>query len=262
MTTTAKTPITDQDVLDALVRARDLIADPDHWCRGAGAMDANGVGIPEDDPTAVRWCALGARWLACSYVGDERRMELSARMTRIMDRHLLAENGSYGLANLNDGPDGHRRVLAVYDASIAEAQRMAGVAPAPGEWVTLTVDLPEVSEVWTKDDAGAQYMDIVEPAVRRARAFGLHECWAHGENVFVHVACSRVDPKIVYCEAFKTLLAAEGDHPDMVGLERVRFQAVLREPLVPGVQYAAPPDDDDCAGCPTTECDCDPEAAE
>ena len=124
--TTAKTEITDQEVLAALWRARDLIADPDHWCQGAGAMDENGIGIPEDDPTAVRWCALGARWMACSYAGFERRMELSARITRIMDRHMMADWGDCGLANLNDGEDGHRRVLAVYDAAIADAQRAAG----------------------------------------------------------------------------------------------------------------------------------------
>ena len=159
-----------------------------------------------------------------------------------MARHMQDEWGSsVGLAAINDGWDGHRRVLAVYDAAIAEMTARVAPAPAPGEWGTLEVDLPEPREVWTDDGVGAEYMALIEPAVRRARAYGLSMCWAHGENAFVQIACVPDDPSRVVCEAFRTLPADEGDHPDMVGLSRVRFRATLREPLEPGVQYAPPP---------------------
>ncbi|MBO0863479.1 MAG: hypothetical protein J2P16_00195 [Mycobacterium sp.] len=46
---------------DVLIEARDLIADPDNWCRFHAARNADGHPIADPtDPTAVRWCAAGA----------------------------------------------------------------------------------------------------------------------------------------------------------------------------------------------------------
>jgi len=41
-------------------RARALIADERHWCRGHLAQDAGGLSVFPNSATAVRRCALGA----------------------------------------------------------------------------------------------------------------------------------------------------------------------------------------------------------
>ncbi len=44
---------------EVLQAARDLIADPDHWCQGALAWDGKRPVGPHD-PEAVAWCVIGA----------------------------------------------------------------------------------------------------------------------------------------------------------------------------------------------------------
>jgi hypothetical protein len=41
-------------------RARDLIADEQHWCRRHLALDANGVVVSPTSARAVKRCGLGA----------------------------------------------------------------------------------------------------------------------------------------------------------------------------------------------------------
>lgn len=45
---------------DLASRAADLIEDPDRWCRWEVSVDAGWVPCPPSDPSARRWCAIGA----------------------------------------------------------------------------------------------------------------------------------------------------------------------------------------------------------
>lgn len=50
--------------IEKLIAARALIEDPDHWCQGANAKDADGICCPTRSAAAVCWCAHGA-CIAC-----------------------------------------------------------------------------------------------------------------------------------------------------------------------------------------------------
>jgi hypothetical protein len=43
-----------------LARARARITDPARWCGTSVAKSADGTRVDYDDPSAVRWCGLGA----------------------------------------------------------------------------------------------------------------------------------------------------------------------------------------------------------
>lgn len=49
--------------VEVLRKARDLLA-TGAWCQGNAARDKHGEPVDESDPSAVRWCALGACWHA------------------------------------------------------------------------------------------------------------------------------------------------------------------------------------------------------
>jgi hypothetical protein len=103
--------------LDVLREARALIADPDRWCQGYEAVDANGVFIDSTAPQAVRWCALGA----LGRVANRRQL----RSTEMLDVDEALDEASrlYGktVDHVND-EDGHAAVLRVYDAAIADVE--------------------------------------------------------------------------------------------------------------------------------------------
>jgi len=86
----------------ALQRAIDLIEDPARWTTGAAARDADGTEVALDDSTAVCRCA----WAAMDKEG------VSALMKWHVDdycRYGFADG--YGVSFINDGPDGHARIL-------------------------------------------------------------------------------------------------------------------------------------------------------
>jgi hypothetical protein len=43
-----------------LIRARERIADPSRWVQQYRAVDADRTRVDPTDPSAVRWCAMGA----------------------------------------------------------------------------------------------------------------------------------------------------------------------------------------------------------
>jgi hypothetical protein len=87
-------------------RARDRIAEPAHWCQGTFARTADGFECLCTDPRVQRFCAFGVLVAECA-AQDGWNASANASVLAI----LLAPRG---LAAINDGPDGHRKVLALF----------------------------------------------------------------------------------------------------------------------------------------------------
>jgi hypothetical protein len=99
--------------LQIIERAKELIQDERHWCRGYLAMDASRESADPTSSEAVRRCALGAL-IAAAY-------ELT---NSVLSAHELAVNalrplgGSSTLVLTNDHR-GHAAVLALFDEAMA-----------------------------------------------------------------------------------------------------------------------------------------------
>jgi hypothetical protein len=99
--------------LPILERARALIADKNHWCRGSLAKDVRGRQVDPWDTTAVRRCAYGALIAAA--------FELVADVNQARDlaNAVVREfHGSSWLITTND-IGGHGAVVALFDQALA-----------------------------------------------------------------------------------------------------------------------------------------------
>ena len=94
-------------------RARVLIADKDHWCRGDLARDINGEEVSPTAASAVKRCGLGAVIAAAH--------ELAHDSDAAYDLAFKALRPQYGTATLVRVNDmrGHTAVLALFDEVIA-----------------------------------------------------------------------------------------------------------------------------------------------
>ena len=94
-------------------KARALIADELHWCRGELARDVNGEGVCPISTSAVKRCALGAV-IAATH-------ELTHDLDAAHDFAFKALRPNYGTATLVRVNDmrGHAAVLALFDEVIA-----------------------------------------------------------------------------------------------------------------------------------------------
>ena len=94
-------------------RARALIADEEHWCRGELARDARGMGVCPLSDSAVKRCALGAL-IAAAY-------EITSGHRAAYDLAIRAMQPLFGIATLVKANDlsGHAAVLALFDEVIA-----------------------------------------------------------------------------------------------------------------------------------------------
>ena len=84
-------------------RARELIADEQHWCRRHFGEDAHGFPVSPTSPSAIKWCGLGAVIAAAYQVGYQV---------------LRPRYGSATLIHIND-VRGHAAVLALFDEVLA-----------------------------------------------------------------------------------------------------------------------------------------------
>jgi hypothetical protein len=62
--------------LQIVERARALIADESHWCRGELARDANGMGVCPMSDEAIKRCGLGALIMAAYRIIPDHRSGL------------------------------------------------------------------------------------------------------------------------------------------------------------------------------------------
>ena len=96
-------------------RARELIADEQHWCRGELALDANGLGVCPMSDEAVKRCGLGALIMAAYQITTDRQEAIGFAIKAMRPLH-----GSATLMHVNDSR-GHAAVLALFDEVIAAA---------------------------------------------------------------------------------------------------------------------------------------------
>jgi hypothetical protein len=99
--------------VQVIEKARALIEDERHWCRGELARDINALSICPTDSRAERRCALGALITAAYQITNDysRAHDLAIRAVRPL-------HGSATLVNVND-VRGHTAVLALLDEVIA-----------------------------------------------------------------------------------------------------------------------------------------------
>ena len=94
-------------------RARDLIADEQHWCRRHLALDANGVVVSPTSARAVKRCGLGAV-IAAAYQLTHDYNTAHQLCHEALGPHYRAAT----LMHVNDSR-GHAAVLALFDEVIA-----------------------------------------------------------------------------------------------------------------------------------------------
>lgn len=130
MTTTLNSSTYKERILDILVQARGLIADEDHWTKGAMARNAAGEPLNSFTPGAVCWCAEGAVVSTCGTYNSLAGAALEAlQETPIMEtfsegRTPDREEEPVGINELNDHSDTyHEDVLQLFDQAINIVRR-------------------------------------------------------------------------------------------------------------------------------------------
>lgn len=121
------------NVKDALLQARPLIADREHWTFGSHAETAEGVTVDFDDPEAYCFCADGALARVTGVSSDWSETPLYQEAAQTLRRaaiHMFpAANGYVGV---NDGGIGIPPDLANererYDAQHANILRVFDLA--------------------------------------------------------------------------------------------------------------------------------------
>jgi hypothetical protein len=103
-------------IKDAIV----LITPKEQRCTGDYAMGRSGRLVHAEGKSAVQWCFLGALWRAAF-------LRHRGKYGKAVDACLAASQRLYGThgIDVNDGPDGHRRILramrAAYKAELEAA---------------------------------------------------------------------------------------------------------------------------------------------
>ena len=94
-----------------LCEARALVADHKTWTKNTFARTASGKMTRSDAPNAVRFCALGAlRKVGDSYTFQQEAEHLLQNTTRRLFHQSVP--------NVNDGPNGRKKMLEAFDAAI------------------------------------------------------------------------------------------------------------------------------------------------
>ena len=97
-----------------LARARELIQDERHWCRGYLAVDQFGISADPAGDEAVRHCALGALIAAAFQLTHDRRQAYELALNALRPPY-----GSNTIVFTNDHK-GHAAILALFDEAMAE----------------------------------------------------------------------------------------------------------------------------------------------
>lgn len=105
---------------ELLQQGRSKIEDPEHWCTGTLAINAEGEPVDPDARDAYAFCAVGA--IFSGYDLDpiyQRARDLLDSCAIEMGYEPDGE-GPYAIVDLNDNSD-HATVLAAYDCAIRKA---------------------------------------------------------------------------------------------------------------------------------------------
>jgi hypothetical protein len=99
--------------VQVIEKARALIEDERHWCRGELARDMNALPVCPTDSRAERRCALGALIAAAYQITNDFSRAHDLAISAVRPLH-----GSATLVNVND-VRGHAAVLALLDEVVA-----------------------------------------------------------------------------------------------------------------------------------------------
>jgi hypothetical protein len=101
-----------------LINARNLISDPAHWTRSFLASNAAGYPVAWDDPSAVKWCAMGAIYRGAYELVSSK--EEATRIGKEVAKGIAPIWFGRSLMTMNDML-GHTAVLARFDRTLAAA---------------------------------------------------------------------------------------------------------------------------------------------
>jgi len=101
-----------------LIKARALIADPDHWTRNVLACNAAGHSVHWCDASATKWCAVGAIYRSAYEIVGNR--DEAARIGKEVARRVAPIWFCRSLMTIND-MRGHAAVLVKLDRALAAA---------------------------------------------------------------------------------------------------------------------------------------------
>lgn len=102
-------------IKEVLQKARALIADPERWTREALARTSEGWEVRGDNPTACRWCVVGAIQ-AIALGAGVATWPATVALLPFIPHHA-------DVPSWNDDPKTtHADVLAAFDAAIARAE--------------------------------------------------------------------------------------------------------------------------------------------
>ena len=105
-------------VLEVLVAARAKIEREENWTRKMFARNASGESTCPSYDDATSFCALGALMAVAQADVIDRPIRLLERATQVLYDCLSP-------VSINDGPDGHASVLAIYDEAIRHERATA-----------------------------------------------------------------------------------------------------------------------------------------
>jgi len=96
-------------------KARRLITPVDRWTQGQAAENCDGSPVTVYVQAAYRFCAYGALWRVALELGSQSPADVADCIAC-----KLITAGAAGLAAINDGPGGRRKVLAIFDKALKE----------------------------------------------------------------------------------------------------------------------------------------------
>ena len=108
--------------VEALIAAKELIADPKNWIKGNASVDSNGVSVNTLDPSACAFCMLGAVYKVVPDKGffgirQEVRNSLRESVKRKKKQTTLES-----IADFNDSCNTtHKDVMDVFDDAIMQS---------------------------------------------------------------------------------------------------------------------------------------------
>jgi hypothetical protein len=89
-----------EEIRNLALQVAQALDNPSTWCRTYVAQDAAGRPVVYDDPTAVRWCALGH----AQRLGGVDAAHALCHLYNIMDcrHHFMNDNDVYGREFVRD----------------------------------------------------------------------------------------------------------------------------------------------------------------
>ena len=113
------------NVLETLIAGRAIIADPKNWTTRVSARDANGTSVLPSDPSACKFCSLGALTLV-EFTNGGHFTSVTIQAEEALRVAMMC--GS--VATFNDDQT-HDAVIAAWDRAIAQVAAGGPEADAP-----------------------------------------------------------------------------------------------------------------------------------